>query len=105
MMISQNFNRRHSPNRRRTQVEARMELDGAAHRAIILDVSFDGMKLSVPVAILPGSPIMIEVLGHRIPAIVHWCRAGHAGIHLLERLEGQTLIALETAADALAEYR
>ncbi len=105
MMMSQSFNRRHSPNRRKTRVEAMMDLDGEMYPVVIRDVSFEGFKLAVPVSIAPGSPVTIHVLDRRIPAIVHWCRRGYAGIHLLERLEGQTLIALETADDALAEFR
>ncbi len=105
MMLSQNFNRRHSPNRRKTRVEAVMDLDGELHPVTIRDVSFEGFKIAVPVPISPGSPLTIHVLGRQIPAIAHWCRRGHAGIHLLERLEGQTLIALENADDALAEFR
>ena len=40
MMMSQTFNRRHSPNRRKTRVEAIMELDDARHPVTIRDVSF-----------------------------------------------------------------
>ena len=104
-MIHQNFNRRHSPNRRKTRVAAVIELDDMIHPATIRDISFHGMKLSVPIAIEPGSPLTIEVLGRRIPAIVHWSRGGHIGVNLLQRLEGQTLIALETAHDDLAAFR
>lgn len=105
MMISRNFNRRHSPNRRKTRVDASMELDGVRHPITIRDVSFEGFKIAVPVSIARGSPIEISVLDRRIPAIVHWCRGGYAGVHLLQRLEGQTLIALENADDALAAFR
>ncbi len=105
MMMSQTFNRRHSPNRRKTRVEAIMELDDARHPVTIRDVSFHGMKLAVPVSVDPGSPIMLIVLNHQIPAIVHWYRGGYAGVHLLQRLEGQTLIALENADDDLAPFR
>lgn len=105
MMIRQNFNRRHSPNRRKTQVEAVVDVDGVMHPAIITNVSFEGMKLATPIRLEPGSPIMIEVLQQRIPAIVHWCKSPQIGVHLLERLEGQTLIALENASDDLAAFR
>ncbi len=105
MMLSQNFNRRHSPNRRKTWVPAMMELDGERYEVTIRNISFEGMKLAVPLVIAPGSPITLHVLNHRIPAIVHWYRGGHCGIHLLQRLEGQTLLALENAADELAEFR
>ncbi len=63
------------------------------------------MKLAVPVTVEPGSPVTICVLDQEIPAIVHWFRGGHAGIHLLDRLEGQTLLALENADDELAAFR
>ena len=105
MMIRQNFNRRHSPNRRKTRVEAAVESNGARLPAVILNVSFEGMNLSLPHNLAPGTPITIVVMGQRIPAIVHWSRSRHAGVHLLERLEGQTLIALENADDEWAEFR
>jgi hypothetical protein len=105
MMISRNFNRRHSPNRRKTRVAALMELDGARYPVTIRDISFHGMKLAVPVTVEPGSPVSIRVLEQEIPAIVHWCRDSHVGIHLLDRLEGQTLLALENAHDELAAFR
>lgn len=105
MMMTQNFNRRHSPNRRKTRVEADMEVDGDTVPVTIRDISFHGMKLAVPLSIEPGTPVALHVLSHRIPAIVHWSRGGHAGIHLLQRLEGQTLIALENADDELAPFR
>ena len=105
MMMSQNLNRRHSPNRRKTRVEALIELDGRFHRVTIRDVSYEGMKLRVPLAIEPGTPITVHVLDHKIPAIVHWNKGTYAGIHLLDRMDAQTLLALETADDRLAAFR
>ena len=105
MMIRQNFNRRHSPNRRRTRVDAMIESHGARLAAVILNVSFDGMNLGLPHNLAVGTPITILVMGERIPAIVHWSRNCLAGVHLLERLEGQTLIALENAEDEFADFR
>lgn len=105
MMLRQDFNRRHSPNRRRTRVEAFIQAEGARLAAEILDVSYDGMKLSVPHVLAPGTPITIEALGARIPAIVHWSRRSLAGVRLLERLERDILVALETADDDLADFR
>lgn len=105
MMIRQEFNRRHSPNRRRTHVPAALLADGDRVGAIIVDVSYEGMKLAVPCPFEPGTPVTIRTLGAAIPAIVHWSRAGFAGVRLLERLESAVLIALETADDDLADYR
>ncbi|MDJ0639407.1 MAG: PilZ domain-containing protein [Paracoccaceae bacterium] len=105
MMHSASFNRRHSPNRRKTSVPAEVDMDGARFKAEIRDISFEGMRLSTPIEIDQGTPIAIQALGHTIPAIVHWYRDGEIGVHLLERLEGQTLIALENADDDLAEFR
>lgn len=104
-MHAQGFSRRHSPNRRKTRFAAVIELDGALHPVTIREISFEGMKLAVPIAVTPGSAVAIHVLGGVIPAIVHWCRKGHAGVHLLARLEAWMLIALETAEDELAAYR
>ena len=105
MMLRQNFNRRHSPNRRKTRVEAVMDAEGARLAVEIVDVSYDGMKLAVPDPILPGTPVTIETMGARTPAMVHWCRGGFAGVRLLDRLDRAVLVALETADDDLAEFR
>lgn len=105
MMIRQDFNRRHSPNRRKTNVPAIVRADGERMHAVILDISYEGIKLSVPLPLQPGTPVTIEALGAEIPAIIHWHRAGFAGARMLDRLESRVLIALETAEDDLAEYR
>ena len=104
-MMTRNLNRRFSPNRRKTRVEATIDMDGARVPAFIRDVSFEGMKLDVPIQIEKGTPVTIEVFDQSIPAIVHWCGDGQMGVHLLQRLEGQTLLALENAEDDLAEFR
>ncbi|MEM9262969.1 MAG: PilZ domain-containing protein [Pseudomonadota bacterium] len=103
--MSENFNRRHSPNRRKTRVDAVMALDGIHYPSTILEISFQGMKIAAPVSAEPGSPITVFVLSHQIPAIIHWCKDGKVGVHLLERLDGQTLIALENAEDEFAAFR
>ena len=105
MMMQQNFNRRFSPNRRRTRVEALLHVDDIVVRTVILDVSYDGMKLSVPNDLPQGTAVTVEVLYEKIPAIVHWSKKQFAGLHLLHRLDRGTLIALETAHDDLAEFR
>ena len=105
MMMHQNFNRRFSPNRRRTRVEALLHVDDRVLHTVILDVSYDGMKLSVPKDLPQGTAVTIEVLNENIPAIVHWSKKKFTGLHLLHRLERDTLVALETAHDDLAEFR
>ncbi len=97
-MIRQTLERRHSPNRRKTRVEATIASRGARIPAVITNVSFEGMCLSLPHNLAPGTAITIEALNKRWPAVVHWSRSSEAGVHLLERLEGQTLIALERQA-------
>ena len=104
-MMHQHFNRPHSPNRRKTRVEAVLDVEGTEVRVIIVDVSYAGMKLSVPEDIEPGTAVTVHVLGDKIPAIVHWSKSRFAGLHLLVRLESETLVALETAHDDLAEFR
>ena len=104
-MMHQTFNRRHSPNRRRTHVAALLHMDGTVERVVIRDVSYEGMKITVPEAIAPGTAVTVVVAGEQIPAIVHWSKTGFAGLHLLQRLERDTLVTLETADDDLAEFR
>ncbi len=104
-MLTNQFNRRHSPNRRHTRVEALLHVEGCVERAVILDVSFEGMKISVPETLAPGTAVTVEVMGEKIPAIVHWSRTRFAGLHMLQRLERETLLALETADDDLAQFR
>ena len=105
MSMHQTFNRRHSPNRRRTRVPAVLHIDGSFQSVVIRDISYQGMKLAVSENILPGTAVTVGVAGDKIPAIVHWCKSGYAGLHLLERLERSTLVILETADDDLADYR
>ena len=105
MQMEQNFNRRHSPNRRETRFHAMLQIDNDQVPVVIVDISFTGMKLSVPEDIAVGTPVAISLLDVTIPAIVHWSRLGFAGVHLLQRLDSKTLRALETAHDSLADFR
>ena len=105
MNMKQSFNRRHSPNRRRTKVPARLHVEGDLLSTVVLDVSYEGMKVSVKEQILPGTAVTVEVFGEEIPSIVHWCDDEHAGLHLLRRLKRETLLALENADDELADFR
>ena len=82
-----------------------MDIDGAQVRVFIVDISYTGMKISVPEDIAVGTPVTLSILNVKVPAIVHWSRMRFAGVHLLERLDHKTLRALETAHDTLAEYR
>ena len=105
MMMRQDFNRRHSPNRRKTRVPGFVSIDGRLLPVTIRDVSFDGMKLAVPEHIAPGTPITIAFMETTVPAIVHWSDGTRAGVRLLDRLERHVLVALEAAEDELADYR
>lgn len=105
MMMKQNFNRRHSPNRRKTLVPARVHAEDRVMSCLVLDVSLEGMRLSVPERVERGTPITIVTMDTAVPALVHWWKDGHAGVRLLDRLDCGTLIALETASDDLAEFR
>ena len=105
MMMKQSFNKRHSPNRRETQVRAVIHVEGRTVQAFIVDVSYTGMRLSVPENIPVGTPVTVELLDEKVAAIVHWSQTRFAGVHLLERLTSDTLRALENAHDDLAAYR
>lgn len=102
MAALQQPGRRYSPNRRKIRFDAALVVDDDLIPVIILVVSFDGMRLSIPGTVETGSPVTIKSIGVDIPAVVHWCQNGYAGVHLLERLNSETLKYLETARDELA---
>ncbi|MEO0946480.1 MAG: PilZ domain-containing protein [Pseudomonadota bacterium] len=93
--MQQTLERRHSPIRRKTQVPAEVFSAGVPMSAVIENVSFDGMNLSLPHNLAYGTPVAICFFGKRIGAVVQWSRGRQAGVRLVERLSGQTLIALE----------
>ena len=70
-----------------------------------IQVSYVGMKLAVADDLETGTAVTVQVLGEDIPAIVHWCKDARVGLHLLGRLERDTLVAIETAHDEFAEFR
>ena len=76
-------------------MKAQVESAGARVPAVIENVCVDGMNLSLPHNFAHGTPVTICFSGERIRAVVQWSRSREAGVQLLERLPGQTLIALE----------
>lgn len=96
---------RYRPERRKTHARALIVLDDALLEARVRDISRDGAKLDVPGWIEAGTAIYFRVGAASLPALVHWMRDGQAGIRFFERLDRETLIALERAADPLAEFR
>ncbi len=105
MMMSVNFNRRFSPNRRKTNVAVLLHVDDRILPATVIDVSYDGMKIRLGETLIPGTPLSVELATALIPAIVHWHVPPHVGLHLLERLDSETLIRLENADDEFADFR
>ena len=75
--------RRYSPNRRKIRFDAALVVDDNLFPIIILDVSFDGMRLAVRRTVEKGSPVTIKSIGVDISAVVHWSQNGYAGVHLL----------------------
>lgn len=98
MIHSRDFNRRFSPKRHKTRVPTFVEIDGTKHHVVVRNVSFDGMSLFLPFEMDHGTPLSVLVKDQKIPAIVHWCKGGCVGIHLLERMDSDILRWLETQA-------
>ena len=86
------------PKRHATSVEARLLADGEDLTAVLLDVSRDGAKLSVPYPLLAGTAVRLRVGKSDTKALVHWSRKGQAGLRFIDRLDPATLIALEAAS-------
>jgi len=96
---------RYGANRRKTRVAATLVADGFDIPAVIVDCSARGVKLKLACPVAPGTAVRLAFLEAEENAIVHWWRAGHAGLRFLDRLDRDTLFTLETAADELAEWR
>ena len=78
-----------------TRVEAFLHVNGQSKRVVILDFTMHGVKLAVANQLRPGTAVTIEIFGDHIPAIVHWSKSNFAGLHLMSRLELETLDTLE----------
>jgi hypothetical protein len=90
---------RYRAGRHKTRAAARLEADGETLEVVILDVSRDGAKVTVPYPLMPGTAARLSVAGSNVAALVHWSRKGHAGLRFLDRLDIDALIVLEGAAD------
>ena len=93
------------PNRRPTRVLATLAVDDIILEATIVDISRDGARLSLPGWIAPGTAVYLRVGSSSVPALIHWMDKGHAGLRFYDRLDGDTLMALETAEDPFADWR
>ena len=93
------------PSRRPTRVGATIVIDDMILQTVVVDISRDGARLSLPGWIAPGTAVYLKVRDASVPALVHWMSDGHAGVRFYDRLDRETLIALETADDPLADWR
>ena len=82
-------------SRRLISMSAHLYVDGEVLDVMLLDVSRDGAKITVPFAILPGTAVALQVQATGVPALVQWCRDHAAGLRFLERLDRATLSFLE----------
>ena len=103
--MSTKGSRRFSPNRRRTNFQARADVGNGNIPITVVEISFRGMKINVPYNIPPGAGITVSIMDDEIPAIVHWCQSQVAGIHLLQNPRGATLKMLESVDDEFSEFR
>lgn len=93
------------PNRRATRAGATLVVEDMILHTTVMDISRDGARLSVPGWIAPGTAVYLRVGAASVPALIHWMRAGHAGVRFYDRLDRETLISLEASDDPLAEWR
>lgn len=106
MRTRQDLERRKTSRRTlETHVHAKLRYDEALIRVIVLDVSREGMKLSVPNEIEVGTGVVISLLGVDITAVVHWCHSGMVGLQLLKNLDRNTMIALDQTQKKLSKSR
>ena len=83
------------PSRRSSCVSARLLVDGEDLGVLLLDISRDGAKVSVPFAVLPGTAVSLALKDAVVPALVQWSKDRVAGLRFLDRLGRKTLVDLE----------
>lgn len=93
------------PTRRKTRVSAILAVEDVILQVMVVDISRDGAKLTLPGWVAPGSAVHLTVAAHTTPALIHWVRDGVAGVRFLDRLNGASLSAIEAADDPLKDYR
>ena len=93
------------PNRRDTHFKVRIVIDDVILDTLMVDISRDGAQLAFPNTLAPGTAVTLRIDDAEVDALVHWSRRGHSGVRFLDRLDPETLLRLEGAADQLADYR
>jgi hypothetical protein len=65
--------------------------DGTTFEIKVVDLSYDGCKVETGLALIPGLSLKVSILGARgaVPAVVHWCREGRAGLKFSSEEEPQ----------------
>ncbi len=93
------------PARRKTDVAATLVVEDVLLRVRVLDISRDGAKLALPGWVAPGTAVRLCLGSNSTPALVHWVSDGRAGLRFFDRLDGETLTAIERADDPLNDFR
>ena len=93
------------PNRRETHMSATLMVDDLLLETTLLDISRDGAKVKLPADLAPGTAVTIRIDDVSVKALVHWSKAGEAGLRFFDRLDVATLLTVEQAGDRLAAWR
>lgn len=96
---------RYRPNRRTTRVDAVLDAEGETLATTLLDISRDGARITLPYRLLPGTAVRLRFRNRIAKALVVWFRDGEAGLKFLDRLDRETLVAIETATDDADAFR
>lgn len=103
--MQQESERRKSPRRKLRHLQGKLHHAGTTTRVTVLDVSREGMQISVPAPLSNGEGVTFSMLGVDIPAIVHWSHDDKAGLRLIQELDRNTLIALDSAQAKIERLR
>jgi hypothetical protein len=91
-----------------TQFPMQVRTAHGLKRCHVVNVSQEGARLSGLDMLKRGEKVQLDVLSHRIDAVVLWAKAGHAGITFRPKLNDNqldTLLQRRTASGAATRGR
>ncbi|WP_342078710.1 PilZ domain-containing protein [Yoonia sp. SS1-5] len=93
------------PHRYNTQFPLTLLTPAGEQSARVVDINNDGARLEGPKALRRGDKVQLNVLSHRVEAVVQWAFGGRAGISFRPKLSDDHVDTLRFRRDGRSGYR
>jgi hypothetical protein len=93
------------PHRYQTDTAVIVRFQTQGITAYVMDVSRTGARLAGLEGLLRGDRVQVQVLSHRIDAVVVWARSGQMGIIFRPALDEHLVDVLRKRCDAPARFQ